>query len=78
MFKRLMTSALVIVAGLLPLRTSGASPATVGAVRCSTYTVPGLDVAPVAVSTMTEGVPYVLVCTDQAGHELVNQIIIFG
>ena len=67
----------LVAAGL----TSGAATATTGGpqdLSCATYSTPTLDVAPVRMSTMVDGVPYVVVCTDQQAREVVNETFLYG
>ena len=79
MTRLIARSALVaLTAGLLAMSPARAGSPVSTSVGCSTYSVPGLDVAPVPVSTLTDGVPYVIVCTDTHGNELINQVFIYA
>ena len=64
-----------IVAGAAFLIAATGAP---GATRCSIYSVPTLDVAPAAQTTLTPGVPSVLVCVDGAGNEFINNVVLAG
>ena len=67
------------VAGLSGLTSAAqATTAAPQGISCSTYSTPSLDVAPVRVSQLTDGVPYVMVCVDQQGHETTNNVFIYG
>jgi hypothetical protein len=80
--RSLRRAGLVGLFGLIPagLGAGGATATTTGNqdLSCATYTTPGLDVAPTRVSTMVDGVPYVVVCVDHQGREVVNETFLYG
>jgi hypothetical protein len=45
---------------------------------CSIWSVPTLEVAPVPQSSLTEGVPYTAVCTDDANDDETTFVFLYG
>lgn len=43
---------------------------------CTIYSVPTLDTSALPLSILTDGSPYVVVCQDSTGHEVINELFI--
>jgi hypothetical protein len=43
---------------------------------CTIYSVPALDTSALALLILTDGSPYVIVCQDSTGHQVINELFI--
>lgn len=57
---------------------ASASPPTGNRPTCSIWSVPTLEVAPVPRSSLTEGVPYAAMCTEDADDEETTFVFFYG
>lgn len=72
----LLTHDPVPVKATAPRAAMAQSTPDTGPLGCSVYNVPSLDSPAIARSTMSEGAPYVIVCDDAAGMEVLNAVFI--
>lgn len=72
----LLTDGPVPVKATTPRAALTQSASDAGPLGCSVYGIPSLDSPAIARSTMSEGLPYVIVCDDADGVEVLNAVFV--